>query len=267
MKTKLAPLALTALLAASAVFGIDLIEQAVPASVWNRRADPNAPPGGRCDWPDSYREDATDLDRTDFWAAIAISPDTGKYAASCEWLAFDTAERAARDKCNAPDARTAVLCGNGWCALALGDEKPGKDFGWGVGWGADQAAAERVALKAAVERGLTRPRVIYSIFSREPRTGGAIAFSESTGNWGYSTGGGRHAPYMALQCCAAPDAAIIAQESDGWLALAMGDDKSTCGWGYAGNRADAEKHALEACRKQTTNARIVLSFCSNGVVH
>jgi hypothetical protein len=35
----------------------------------------------------------------------------------------------------------------------------------------------------------------------------------------------------------------------------------------AGNRADAESLALKKCSKQTKNAKIVLSFCSNGVEH
>ena len=35
--------------------------------------------------------------------------------------------------------------------------------------------------------------------------------------------------------------------------------------GYAGNRIDAEKHALEECGKRTKNAKVVVSFCTNGV--
>jgi hypothetical protein len=72
---------------------------------------------------------------------------------------------------------------------------------------------------------------------------------------------------MAIQYCKAPDAKIIAQESDCWLALATGDDKSAYGWGFAGNRIDAESNALEACSKRTKNAKIVLSFCTNGVTY
>jgi hypothetical protein len=245
-----------------------LIDKAVPPGFGQRRSeDKNGPLKGYIEWPDRYRAGATELDKTDFWAAIAISPSTGKYASSCEYRPFDLADRAAREKCNAPDARTVVLCGNGWCALALGDEKPGKDFGWGVGWGSDQQSAERNALKGARDQNLRGAKVVYSIFSREPRTGGAIAFSESTGNWGYSTGGGRHAPYTALQYCKAPDAKIIAEKSDGWMALAVGDDKSAYGWGYAGNRFDAERFALEACRPRTKNVKIAFSFCTNGVVY
>ncbi|MBP7831061.1 MAG: DUF4189 domain-containing protein [Kiritimatiellae bacterium] len=267
MKTRFLRMTMMGVLSAQAAFCGDLIENAVPSSFWNRQADVDGPLTGYVEWKDRYREDASDWDKTDYWAAIAVSQGTGKYAASCEWLSWDIAERAAREKCNAPDARPVVVCGNGWCALALGDQKPGKDFGWGVGWGPDQETAERFALDAANKQGLPKARVVYSIDSRQPKTGGAIAFSESTGQWGYSTGGGRHAPYMAIQHCKAPDAKIIAQASDCWLALALGDDKGAYGWGNAGNRIDAERNALQACSQRTKNAKIVLSFCSNGVVH
>jgi len=272
MKTSKLLTILVVLLLAGRAFCADdkpkksLIDDAVPSSFWNRRAATDGPVKGYIEWTDRYRSDATDLDKTDFWAAIAVSPATGKYASSCEYRPFDLAERAAREKCNAPDARCVVLCGNGWCALALGDQKPGKDFGWGVGWGPDQRSAEKFALEAARKQGLPGAKVVYSINAREPRTGGAIAFSESTGRWGYSTGGGRHAPYMALQNCKAPDAKIIAQKSDCWMALAVGDDKSAYGWGSAGNRADAERNALEACRQRTKNAKLAFCFCTNGVV-
>ena len=49
------------------------------------------------------------------------------------------------------------------------------------------------------------------------------------------------------------------------MALATGDDKSAYGTGHAGNRADAERAALEACNKRTKNAKIVFSFCTNGI--
>ncbi len=267
MNTRLLPVVMGMWNLSGAAPGVDLIENAVPADVWNRRAPADGPLHGYVEWTDRNRRDASDWDKTDYWAAIAVSPSTRKYAASCAYMAFDAASRAARDKCNAPDARTVVLCANGWCALALGDPKEAKDFNWGVGWGPDQAAAERFALEGAVKQGVPKPRIVYSIDSRQPRTGGAIAFSESTGRWGYSTGGGREAPYKAVRYCNAPDARVIAQAQDCWLALALGDDKGVYGWGHAGNRADAERNALEACGKRAKNAKIAVSFCSNGVVH
>lgn len=265
MRTRLLLPFLTGILSAATALCGDLLENAVPSSFWNRRADAAGSVRGYVEWKDRCREEASDWDRTDYWSAIAVSPITRKYAAGCEYLSVDLAERAAREKCNAPDAQVAIACGNGWCALALGGQKTGEDFGWGAGWGADQQSAEKFAFEAAVKQGLSSPKVVYSIYSREPRTGGAIAFSESTGHWGYSTGGGRHAPHMAIRYCNAPDARIIAQGSDCWLALALGDDKRAYGTGCAGNRMDAESNALEACGRKTKNAKVVLSFCANGV--
>jgi hypothetical protein len=194
MKTRHLRITVMGALVAARAFCTDLIENAVPSSFWNRRADVDGPVKGYVEWKDRYRRDASDRDKTDYWAAIAVSPSTHKYAASCEDSSFDLAERAAREKCNAPDARATIVCGNGWCALALDEQKTGKDFGWGVGWGADQQSAEKFALEAAIQQGLSKAKVVYSVDAREPKTGGAIAFSDSTGRWGYSTGGGRHAP-------------------------------------------------------------------------
>jgi hypothetical protein len=149
----------------------------------------------------------------------------------------------------------------------LGSQKPGKSLSWGVGWGPNQQSAEQNALKAARDWGVPGARVVHSIYSRAMRTGGAIAYSQSTGNWGYNTGGGLNAPYRALQNCRASDCKIIAQKFDCWMSLALGDDKSAYGWGYAGNRIDAERNALEQCRQRTKNAKIVCSFCTNGVTH
>ena len=121
-------------------------------------------------------------------------------------------------------------------------------------------------MEGARNRNVSEAKVVYSINSREMRSGGAIAYSESTGNWGYATGG-RSGEYNALKNCKAEDAKVIALQYDCWLALALGDEKGVYGWGHAGNRADAESFALENCGKRTKNAKIVVSFCSNGVVH
>ncbi len=245
-----------------------LIDRAVPPGFGQRRADDaDGPLKGLCEWPDRYKPFASTRDMKDYWGAIAISPSTGKYASSCEYKPFDLADRAAREKCNAPDARTVVLCGNGWCALALGDDKPGPDFRWGVGWAPDQRTAERNALEGARARGIGNPRVVHSIFSREARTGGAIVYSESTGCWAWATGGALNAPYKARQYCTMADAKVVVYREDGWLAFALGDDKKAYGWAFAGNRADAEKGALDAGRARTTNAKIVCCFCTNGVVY
>ena len=122
-------------------------------------------------------------------------------------------------------------------------------------------------MESARER-LRGAKVVYSINSRELRFSGVIAYSTTTGRWGYSCGYGRSDVARALQRCEDPNAKIIVgQKVGGWMALALGDDKSVYGWGYAGNRADAEHNALEECRQRTKNAKIAVSFCTNGVTH
>jgi len=224
------------------------------------------PVKGVIEWRPGLERDATDYDKTDFWSAIAYSPSTGKYGASSEWTNQDNASRRARENCNAPDARAVVLCCNGWCALALGKTADTGESGWGVGWGADQETAERFALEGARKR-VSDAKVVYSIFAREMPESGVIAYSTTAGRWGYSCGYGRADATRALQACGAPDAQIVSDHKIGWMALAVGDDKSAYGWGYAGNRADAESNALEQCRQRDKSAKVVLSFCTNGVVH
>ncbi len=215
-------------------------------------------------WLPGQRSDANEYDQTDYWCCIALSPSSGKFAASCEWTNRDNAVRQARDKCNARDARGVVLCCNGWAALALGKASAGQETPWGVGWGEDEATAEKWALSGARDQGAADAPVVYAINAREIRSGGAIAFSPSTGRWGWATGG-RSGQYNALKNCGADDATIVAQQYDCWLALAKGDDDTAYGVGWAGNKADAERNALSNCAKHTGHPHIELIFCTNGV--
>ena len=220
------------------------------------KADPVV---GVVEWEPGLPRDANQEDKTDYWAAIAYSSSTGKYGSSCKWTSRDNASRVARENCNARDAQCIVLCCNGWCAIALGDDKK-----YGFGWGADRAVAEKYALTSC-QKETTNAKVVFSINSREMRTSGVIAYSTSTGAWGYATGGARTAQQRAINFSKDASAKVIGVKFDCWMALAVGDDKSVYGFGYAGNRIDAEKHALEECGKRTKNAKIVVSFCTNGV--
>jgi hypothetical protein len=59
--------------------GQSLLDKAVPPEFGRRPpADKDGPLKGYVDWPPRFRSDATDLDKTDYWAAIAISPSTGR---------------------------------------------------------------------------------------------------------------------------------------------------------------------------------------------
>jgi hypothetical protein len=214
---------------------------------------------GIIEWEPGLRRDANSEDKTDYWSAIASSKSTGKYGASCKWPSRINAVRVARENCNAADAECVVLCCNGWCALALG-----KGGAWGVGWGAERAVAEKHAL-AAGQQQAPDAKLAFSINSREMRSWGAIAYSQTTGAWGYATGGDSGLQQRAIRNSKAADAQVVAVKFDCWLALALGDDRTAYGFGFAGNRADAENHALAECAKQTKNGKVVVSFCTNGV--
>jgi hypothetical protein len=222
---------------------------------------------GVIEWEPGLRREATMYDKTDLWAAIAFSPSTGKYGSTCEWESQDNAVRVARECCNARDARCVVLCCNGWCSLALSDPPVAGETAWGVGWGEDRETAERYALENARQRA-NRAKVVYSVFARDMRVSGVIAYSPATGRWGYSCGYGRGDVTRALKFCEDPNARyFVAPSVCCWMALALGDDQSAYGWGYAGNQIDAERNALEECRKRTKNAKVAISFCTNGVVY
>lgn len=223
------------------------------------RAGDDGPVVGTVIWKPGLERDANSYDKTDFWSAIAYSKSTGKFGASCNWTADINASRAARENCNASDARTVVMCNNGWSALALGEDREV----WGVGYGEDRPTAEKFALQSAEEQ-TRNAKVVFSINAREMRLWGAIAYSESSGDFGYATGGGRSSQYAALKNCQARDAKVVLTKYDCWLALAVGDDK-VYGYGFAGNRADAEQNALDECAKHGKNGKVKVSFCSNGV--
>ena len=91
----------------------------------------------------------------------------------------------------------------------------------------------------------------------------AIAFSQSTGRYGYSSGwlAEINARREALKNCKAKDAKVILVVGNGYAALAVGEDTSAYGYGSAKTveGADlAKRYALEACRKRTTNCKIVV---------
>jgi hypothetical protein len=210
-------------------------------------------------WEPGLRSDANSEDKTDYWCAIAFSSSTGKFGSSTKWSNRDNATRQARENCNADDAECVVLCCNGWCAIALGDDNK-----YGVGWGADRTTAEKHALDWC-QKETTNAKLAFSINSRAMRSWGAIAYSQSSGAWGYATGGGRTLGQIAIRNSNDANAQVVAVKYDCWMALALGDDQSAYGFGYAGNRIDAEKNALAECSKRTKNAKIVTSFCTNGV--
>ncbi|HEY4283275.1 MAG TPA: DUF4189 domain-containing protein [Chthoniobacterales bacterium] len=102
------------------------------------------------------------------------------------------------------------------------------------------------------------------------RTYAAIAYSPSTGNYGYAYDykSRKGAEAAALEKCNELDAQIVCWINRGFCSLALGDDKSAwgVGWEY-GNGAQSKKsenRALENCRKRTTGGYIAVNLSSDG---
>jgi len=104
--------------------------------------------------------------------------------------------------------------------------------------------------------------------SQQQSSGGyaAIAYSRTTGKWGYSHGYGSRAgaEQAALGRCTVDDAEILVWTRNAWCALALGDDKSFYGWAWAGSASEAKRLALEKCRGGTTNCYIAVCVYSGG---
>lgn len=98
----------------------------------------------------------------------------------------------------------------------------------------------------------------------------AIAYSPATGKFGYSYNlpSRRAAERMALQKCEADDARIVGWVSKGFLALALGSDKSCwgVGWSYGNGASNtaAKDYAMNDCKKRTTDVHIVIALSSDG---
>jgi serine/threonine-protein kinase len=88
----------------------------------------------------------------------------------------------------------------------------------------------------------------------------AIAYSTSTGSYGYSYGwlAESNARRVALKNCKARDAKVIVVVGNYYVALAKGDDPSAYGYGYSTSADEARAIALRECRKRTTNCYIAV---------
>jgi Domain of unknown function (DUF4189) len=94
---------------------------------------------------------------------------------------------------------------------------------------------------------------------RQEQYYGAIAYSQSTGTWGYSRGYQTRtaAERTALAYCPAPDAAVVMWGTNLCIALAVGEGGA---WGAAGNedQLTAEREALRFCRQYAQSCRIAV---------
>jgi hypothetical protein len=80
------------------------------------------------------------------YAAIAYSPATGKFGYGYNCGSRASAEAMALNNCPAADARIVTWVNNGFCSLALGDNKSRWGTGYSWGAGATNTAARNTAL-------------------------------------------------------------------------------------------------------------------------
>lgn len=92
---------------------------------------------------------------------------------------------------------------------------------------------------------------------------GAIAYSTSTGKYGWA--GGRHsqeaAESAALKHCPTRDATIVVCSKARFFALAKARNSTAYGWASGKDREDTESRAREHCRERTRHSiSIAVSF-------
>ena len=97
-------------------------------------------------------------------AAIAYSPATGKYGYAYNLRSRSAAEKAALADCGGDDARIVCWVKEGFCILALGDDKAC----WGVGWQFGSTAGTDKPRKMALDdcgNRTTNPHVVLILSS------------------------------------------------------------------------------------------------------
>ena len=113
-------------------------------------------------------------------------------------------------------------------------------------------------------------RDLRQVWVIDPDTFAAIAYSPSTGKYGYSYNyrSRSGAEKIALEHLPQPDARIVCWVQAGFCALAKGDDKSEwgVGWSYGkGARTeDAREGAVKECGTRTTHPYLALLLLSDG---
>jgi len=103
----------------------------------------------------------------------------------------------------------------------------------------------------------------YSTPSRPDRYG-AIAYSPSTGTYGYSYSrySQTDAEREALQQCDADDRKVIGWMRNAYGALAVGDTPDQYAWAWGATREAAKQSALAKCQELSANSYIKLTVFS-----
>jgi hypothetical protein len=225
--------------------------------------------------------------QTGYYAAIAYSQSTGKIGYTARQARTKAlADQLALRMCGAADARVFMWGVDQWVAIATVEEVKGT-AGFGRGYTPDEAQqkalvecgkrahghAYRVALcfHSSGRRVTELRRVAATLEQAKSKTGyfAAIAYSPSTGKIGSTAGDAKTieaAKAIAVRRCKEPDAKAF-MWGDQWIAVAVAEGaKGTAGFGPGATREEAEKAALEQCRKYAKGrpCRVALCLYSTG---
>jgi hypothetical protein len=200
-------------------------------------------------------------DDADRFASFAYNPNTGEY-----WFSYglESKEKAEAEILKRAKDRNKLVFAtfkNCYCALAVAAD--GKTYG--VGSGEGPLAAQEAALKDCRRKSFGKCSVLITLHTAQGIGGDsyfAIAFSASTGRYAVAVAKASksEAESEAISKCKAADAKAVACTKNGCIALALGKNKSVYGVGIADTEKEAQEMALEACKKKTTDAAIVVSL-------
>lgn len=94
----------------------------------------------------------------------------------------------------------------------------------------------------------------------EQNTFAAIAYSQTTGKWGYAYDRSiaNLVRKSAIKNSKAEDAKVVVVAGNMWCALALGEDKSVYGVGTGGSADIASRLALRAAKERTTKCSVAI---------
>ncbi len=98
----------------------------------------------------------------------------------------------------------------------------------------------------------------------------AVAYSSSTGSYGYAWNYGTRgeAEQVALSRRTAADARIVGWAQGGWLALAIGENNAYgVGWEYGDGATNtvAQRRAIDECHSHSEKVRTLICLCSGDI--
>lgn len=134
-------------------------------------------------------------------------------------------------------------------------------------WGMSQNRSERGCIMRLALKSLLALLVLAFFLENLPSARAdyaAIAFSQSTGKYGYTWGYKTRtaAEQAAVARVSAYDARPVVWVHNGYCALALGDVRGAAGWGWGPSPEVARRIALEKAATRTPGAHVVVTVFS-----